>query len=65
MIRTFIEYLNIHPTYIVPLIKSHNFVLYDVGPLAPVVRHYIGILVSFGFGFFFFVVRSHFIVHRV
>lgn len=44
--KTFSEYLACHPTYMIPLIRAHNFIMRDLGPLNPVFRHYIAILVS-------------------
>lgn len=44
--KTFSEYIGCHPTYMIPLIRAHNYILRDFGPLNCPVRHYIGILVS-------------------
>ncbi|KAI7694891.1 hypothetical protein SSS_01105 [Sarcoptes scabiei] len=44
--KTFTDYLGCHPTYMIPLIRAHNFIMRDVGPINANTRYYIAILAS-------------------
>ncbi|KAJ6215777.1 hypothetical protein RDWZM_010277 [Blomia tropicalis] len=44
--RTLSEYLKSHPTYMIPLLRAHNFILRDLGPLNFATRHYIAIMAA-------------------
>lgn len=44
--KTFSDYLSCHPTYMIPLIRAHNFIMRDLGPLSTMARHYIALLAA-------------------
>ncbi|XP_075587165.1 sestrin isoform X2 [Dermatophagoides farinae] len=44
--KTFTEYIGCHPTYTIPLIRAHNFIMRDIGPINPAVRYYVAIMAA-------------------
>nr|XP_027200066.1 sestrin homolog [Dermatophagoides pteronyssinus] len=44
--KTFTEYIGCHPTYTIPLIRAHNFIMRDIGPINTTIRYYIAIMAA-------------------